>query len=107
MGNFGVLAIYAPSTSNKHRTRLWHEVVDTLDTKHRWFFAGDFNMVLAPSDRRGGSGRIVVGAEKRAWNRLTRKLCLADSFIFKPGHLKYSLDSKKKFRHDPVVQLLP
>lgn len=64
-------------------------------------------MVLSPSDRRGGSGRIVVGGEKRAWNRLARKFYLVDSFVYKPGHLKYSWDSKRKFRHNPVVQLLP
>lgn len=63
-------------------------------------------MVLTPSDRRGGS-RIVVGIEKRAWNRLSRKFCLVDSFVYKPGHLKFSWDSKRKFRHDHVVQLLP
>lgn len=68
LGNIGVLVVYAPSTGSRDRAQFWHEIANTLDTNHNWIIGGDFNMVLATTDRRGGSRRIVVGREKRAWN---------------------------------------
>lgn len=44
------------------------------------------------------------GSEKKAWKRFKRKFDLEDTFVFQPGHLRYSWDNKKLFRHDPVVQ---
>lgn len=107
LGNIGVWAVYSPCIGSRDRAQFWHEIVDTLDTSHNWIIGGDFNMVLAATDRRGGSRLIVVGRGKRAWNHLARKLCLTDTFQYKSGHLKYLWDTKRRFRHDPIVQLQP
>lgn len=105
LGNIGILSLYAPNARKDH-TKLWHELADVLDSGRNWIVVGDFNMVDKIGDRKGGSNRIVKGGEKSSWNRLCRKLCLVDSYIYKPGHLKYSWDSKKRGRHDPAVQAL-
>lgn len=66
LGNFGVLAVYALALVkeidplSRRRSR-----ANTLDSNHNWIIGGDFNMVLAATNRRDGSGRIVVGREKK------------------------------------------
>lgn len=93
-GAFGVLAIYAPN-EDSNRATLWHEIANLMDKNREWIVLGDFNMVEVALDRRGGSGTVLNGREKKAWNRLQRKLCLEDSFKYKPGHLRYNWDSKR------------
>lgn len=100
---FGVMAIYAPN-KDVNRAALWHKIVDSVDNNREWIFLRDFNMVEAATDRMGGSGEILNGREKRAWTRLQRKLCLGDTFKYKPGHLRYSWDSKRQHRHNPTLQ---
>lgn len=77
LGRLGVISIYAPNKS-KLRKALWNELAETLDSSHTWVVAGDFNMVKNAPDRRGGSGRILDGAEKRAW-----KLVLYANYAWK------------------------
>lgn len=86
-GKIEVLVVYAPNFDSERAT-LWNELADLLDKNREWIVAGDFNMVEALQDRRGGSGRILNGREKSAWNRFSRRLCLEDTFCYKPGHLK-------------------
>lgn len=106
LGKIGILATYAPN-GDKYRARFWNELADSIDPSRNWIVLGDFNMVIALEDRRGGSSRILAGREKGAWNRFSRKFCLEDTFHYKPGHLKYSWDSKRLHKHDPNVQNLP
>lgn len=73
LGNFGVVAVYAP---NNHRQReaLWNELSSTLDKRKPWVIARDFNMVEAQGDRKGGTGKILRGVEKRTWNCFRKDL---------------------------------
>lgn len=51
---------------------------------------GDFNNLELPSDRWGGSRRVLSGTELRAWHHFKWKLCLEDSFVAKLGHPCFS-----------------
>lgn len=102
MGWIGIIAIYAPNES-RLRADLWHELANTLDKSKTWILAGDFNMVECIFDRKGGLGKILNGAELRAWHRLERMLRLKDSYLHKLGRLWFNWDSKKNHRHDPLV----
>lgn len=64
--------MYAPN-EEPLRKDLWHELADNLDKNRQWIMAGDFNMVEESINRKGGSGRILRGAEKRASTMLKRK----------------------------------
>lgn len=103
LGRIGVVAIYAPNNKDA-RAALWSELSETLDPSRPWVFAGDYNMIERPQDRKGGSGKLVEGPEKQKWLHLKRKFCLEDTFLPAYGFLNYSWDSKKKKRHNPVVQ---
>lgn len=61
-------------------------------------------MIESSGDQRGGLRKVISGAEKRAWKHLVRRLKVEDSFQFKTGHLRFSWDSKKRFRHVPSSQ---
>lgn len=63
LGPIGILSIYTPNGSTKRR-HFWHELVDTLDTQRRWIIGGDFNMVEASTDRKGGLAKWLK-EEKR------------------------------------------
>lgn len=87
----------------RHQTALWQELAGTLDKHRPWFFAGDLNMVESLDDRKGGSGRILQGVEKHAWEKLCRRLNLEDTHAAKMGFLNYSWDSKRAHHHNPSV----
>lgn len=61
-------------------------------------------MVEDVLDRKGGSRKVLDGAELRAWRRFKRKFSLEDSYQHVAGHLRFSWDSRKDHRHNPIVQ---
>lgn len=105
-GKMGILGIYAPNSSGD-RTKLWQELFHTLDTSYRWILCGDFNMIENSGDQRGGACSLVAGREKRAWRHLKRHLLLEDSFVSRPGHLSFSWDNCRRFRHTPDLLVNP
>lgn len=50
---------------------------------------------------------MLNDTELRAWRCFKRNLCLANSFVAKPGHLCFSWDNKRRHRHNLLVQNSP
>lgn len=59
------------------------------------------------ANKKGGPGNILNGVELRAWHRFHGMLNLQDSFQHTTRHLWYNWHSKRKHRHDPMVQSKP
>lgn len=105
-GKLGILGLYAPNDASE-RTLLWRELFSMIDLSYQWTILGDFNMIESPQDQRGEERRTIVGEEKQAWKQLMRRMKVEDSFSYQPGHLRFSWDNKKSFRHVPFVQAGP
>lgn len=104
LGKIGGVIVYAPN-NHKQREALWNELsLIMLDKCKPWVIVGDYNMIDAQGDRKGGSGKILKGVERRAWNHFKRRFNLVDSHVLKLDYLKYSWDSKHIHRHNPWVQ---
>lgn len=99
-GRLGFLGIYAPNSSGE-RAALWRELSTCIDSSHRWIVGGDFNMIEATSDQIGGLGTTIAGSERRAWQHLARHLQLEDTFQHQSGHLRFSWDNRRRYRHTP------
>jgi hypothetical protein len=73
LGNFGLIGIYAPTTTPK-RTALWRELADSMDNSFPWLLLGDLNMVEQATDQLGGNPRDLAGREMRAFSHLKRRM---------------------------------
>lgn len=104
MGQDSIGAVYAPNNHKLRLATLWQELIVFLDKNRSWIVVGDYNMVETLEDRRGGSGNVLRGIERRAWNGFKKQFCLEDSHMYKKDFLNYSLDSKRIQRHNPWVQ---
>lgn len=105
IGKLGFVGIYAPNSSTE-RCALWHELFVSLDPHFQWIIAGDFNMIEALEDQCGRPSSLISGSEKRAWNHLKRRLHLCDTFHQRPGHLAFSWDNQRLYRHTSTAQSL-
>jgi hypothetical protein len=66
MGKIGLLGIYA-ANSTADQELLWQEIKDSIENSYKWIFLGNFNMIDAASNCKGGAIKLVIGAEKLAW----------------------------------------
>lgn len=101
-GRIGLVGIYGPNMG-EGRTALWNELFHSLDSSYRWIMLGDFNMTDAHGDQWGGTRARVFGREGRAWQNLTRKFLLVDTFNPRRGHLCFSWDSMRIHRHNQLM----
>lgn len=62
-------------------------------------------MIETEGDQLGGLCTLIAGREKRAWQHLVRHLQLEDTFGAKPGHLRFSWDNRRCFRHSPNLRI--
>lgn len=100
-GKLGFVGLYGPNDP-AGRIALWSELSATLDLSYRWLFLGDFNMIELAADHVGGDGQVIRGREARAWANLVRTFNLIDTYVFQPGHLRFSWDNQRLHRHNPM-----
>lgn len=86
---------------------MWHELSSCIDSSFRWIVGGDFNMIESGHDQVGGQCTTLGGRERRAWQHLARHLQLEDTFRPRPGHLLFSWDNRRSYRHSPNLLLSP
>lgn len=102
-GKMGIANIYALNSAAE-RITLWRHLFVTLDASIPWIFTYDWKMVEGFQYQRGGKNTLVAGREKRVWNHFKCRFNLVDNFAPKRGHLLYSWDNRKQFRHNPTAQ---
>jgi exonuclease III len=92
-GALGVMGIYAPNSATS-RMKLWKDMFDVTDNSRQWILMGDFNMIEARGDQRGGGMSLIAGGEKNSWRHLKRRLNLTDSFALCTNAVRNSEWSK-------------
>lgn len=103
-GRMGFLGIYAPNSSSE-RASMWRELTSCIDSSFHWIVGGDFNMIESNQDQIGGNCTTIAGSERRAWQHFARHLLLEDTFCARPGHLRFSWDNRRCFRHSPHLHI--
>lgn len=106
IGTLGILGVYGPNET-PNRARLWKELLNTLDFSISWIVLGDFNMIECSEEQRGGNYSTILGDEKHAWFHLLRRMKVDDTILYRPDHLRFTWDSKKRFRHVLAMQYAP
>lgn len=103
-GDVAILNIYAPHSNPNARSHLWESRIQSLDPNCRWVMCGDSNMVESLVDKSSSCGRILLGFEKVAFDRLKAHLQVED-FFDHSSLIPFTWDSKRKDGHRVFARL--
>jgi len=99
----GFLNVYAPNRG-RERAKFWEHICKQLPQASSWSIIGDFNMITNESDR-SGNKKLIRGIEQDAWDNLTFKYGLEDSYLNDDFNSQNSLTYTWSNKRDTELQL--